>query len=196
MLGSKYKRPVFIVLSGPSGVGKDAVLNRLKQLDNYWYFVVTATTRERRPTEIDGVDYFFVGKDEFLEIHGREMFLESAEVYGNWYGTPRAQVVDALGRGQDVIIKVDIQGVENIKKTDLPVVCIFLMPPSLVELQRRLKTRQTETSDDLDVRMEKAVKEIEQAHLFDYVVVNNDIDEAASRIESIIIAEQSRTSIP
>ena len=105
-------------------------------------------------------------------------------------------MVDALGRGQDVIIKVDIQGVDNIKKTDLPVVCIFLMPPSLVELERRLKTRQTETSDDLDVRMEKAAKEIEQAHLFDYVVVNNDIDEAASRIESIIIAEQSRTCIP
>jgi len=196
MLDSNYKKPVLIILSGPSGVGKDAVLNRLKQMDRDWYFVVTATTRVRRPSEIDGVDYFFLGKDKFLELHGQGMFLESAEVYGNWYGTPKASVFDALDRGQDVIIKVDIQGVSNINQTGLSVACIFLMPPSLGELERRLTIRQTETLSDLALRMENAVKEIDQMHLFDYVVINDDIDKAASDIKSIITAEQSRIRMP
>jgi guanylate kinase len=181
-----------VVLSGPSGVGKDSVLRELKSLDHKWRFTVTVTTRSQRPGEEDGVDYFFLDRDTFHQkVEGGD-FLECAQVYGNWYGVPRDQVSDALGNGMDVIIKADVQGAATIKATVPDAIFIFLMPPSTEELERRLRERKTETTPDLELRIRTAMDELYQLPLFDYVVVNDALESAVSRISAIVTAEKCR----
>ena len=186
--------PLMVVLSGPSGVGKDATLNGLRGLDRRWSFVVTVTTRPRRPQEADGVDYSFVGVEKFQEMVTRDEFLEHAEVYGNRYGSPKSQVREAMAAGRDVIIKVDVQGAASIKALAPDAVFIFLVPSSLSELERRLRARATEAGRDLKVRTEIAVQEMESLPLFDYRVVNRDgcLEETVTSIEAIIRAEKRR----
>ncbi|MDP2919876.1 MAG: guanylate kinase [Dehalococcoidia bacterium] len=186
--------PLFIILSGPSGVGKDAILTRLKAEKNSLQFVTTMTTRPRRPAEIDGVDYRFVTKAHFEKLMAKNELLESANVYGNWYGVPKQAVRDALDKGKDVIVKVDVQGAATIKKIAPEAVFIFLMPPSLEELGNRLRLRYTEKPPELAVRLQAAQDEMKQVSRFDYVVMNNSggINEAASRIKAIITAEKCR----
>ncbi len=144
--------PLFVVLSGPSGAGKDAVLAKLKKSGQPFESIVTVTTRPRRPKERDSIDYHFISVKEFQELIGHEELLEWANVYGNWYGVPRKPVKQALDRGQDVIVKVDVQGAATIKKAMPQAVLIFLIPPSMVELTTRLKQRHTESSFDLALR--------------------------------------------
>jgi len=189
-------RPLLIVLSGPSGSGKDAVLNRMKKLDYPFEYITTITTRSRRPKERNNVDYHFVSTEKFQEMIEHEQLLEWAEVYGNWYGVPKQPVKQALDKGRDTIIKVDIQGAATIKKILPEAIFIFLIPPSIEELAERLKRRHTESSFGLALRMKTAEEELKQLPLFDYKVLSrwNEIDRAISHIEAIITAEKCRVN--
>ncbi len=191
---SPVAKSLLFVLSGLSGVGKDAVLNRLRQSSCPLEFIVTVTTRDRRPNERDGVHYRFVSRDRFRELIDRNELLEWANVYGNWYGTPKEPVKQALDSGQDVIIKVDVQGAATIKKILPQAVFIFLAPPSMEELVLRLKQRRTESPSDLDLRIKTAEAELEKLPLFDYLVFNpqGEIDRTVANIEAIIAAEKCR----
>jgi len=186
--------PLLIVLSGPSGAGKDTVINRMKALACPLYYVVTMTTRCKRAGEKDGIDYHFFSETHFREIHQQGELLECAQVYGNWYGIPRDQVRQALSQGQDVIIKTDVQGAATIKKLVPQAVFIFLVTPSLDELEKRLRQRNTENSFGLELRLKTTRAEMEQLPNFDYVVVNpNDgLEQAVANITSIIKAEKCR----
>ena len=186
--------PLLVVLSGPSGVGKDAALNSLRALKRPWGFVVTATTRPKRANEIDGVEYIFLAPEEFRAKMEAGEFLECADVYGNWYGVPREQVRAAIERGQDTIIKVDVQGAATIKGLAPEAVFIFLAPPSMEDLRRRLQQRATESEADLEARTRIAWQEMEHQAAFDYKVVNPDgrLEEAVACIDTIILAERSR----
>ncbi len=187
-------KPLFVVLSGPSGVGKDALLTRMKEMERPFHYVVTATTRLRRPRERDGVDYHFVSHQEFQQLIDKGQLLEWANVYGNYYGVPKAEISRALSKGMDVIVKVDVQGATTIKKILPQAVFIFLMPPSMEELERRLKQRRSESSLDLALRLVKASEEIKSLALFDYVITSHQgkLDDAVSQIEAIVIAEKCR----
>ncbi len=190
------KRPLFIVLSGPSGIGKDAILTKMKESDYPIEYITTVTTRPRRAKERDNIDYHFVSTESFQKMITGNELLEWANVYGNWYGVPKKPVKQALDKGQDIIVKVDIQGAATIKKILPEAVFIFLIPASMEELATRLKQRQTESPSDLTLRTKTAEEEIEQLHLFDYIVVNkqDEIDLAVSEIKSIITAEKCRVT--
>ncbi len=188
--------PLLIVLSGPSGVGKDAVLARMRALGYSLEYITTITTRQQRTKERNKVDYHFVSTEQFQEMITRNELLEWANVYGNWYGVPKQPVKQALGRGQDTIVKVDVQGASTIKKILPQAVFIFLTPSSTEELITRLKQRHTESSFNLALRIETAEEEIKQLPLFDYMVINRQgkINLAVSDIASIITAEKCRVT--
>ncbi len=195
MLGA-HRKPLLVVLSGPSGAGKDAVLTRMKKSGYPIEYVTTVTTRPRRATERDHVDYHFISKEEFQETLGRNELLEWANVYGNWYGVPGKPVKQALESGRDAIVKLDVQGAATIKKILPQAILIFLTPPSMEDLLIRLKQRHTESPSDLDLRLETAEEEMKQLPLFDYIVVNrgDEIDQAVSDIKAIITAEKCRVT--
>ena len=186
--------PVLIVLSGLSGVGKDTVLDRLRQSSLSLEFVVTLTTRQPRSGEQDGVHYRFVTLEKFKELIRSGELLEWAEVYGNYYGPPKDTVRTALAVGKDVIVKVDVQGAATIKKLVPECVAIFLATPTMEELETRLRNRRTESASELALRLETAVRELERLDLFDYIVFNREgaADRAAGEIEAIITAEKRR----
>ena len=189
-------KPLLIVLSGLSGAGKDAVLNRLRESSYPLEFIVTVTTRPRRPNEKDGIHYRFVSENAFQEMIERRELLEWANVYGNCYGVPRGPVKQALEGGKDVIVKVDVQGAATIKKILPQAVFVFLAPPSMEELVLRLKRRRTETPSDLGLRIKTAEEELKQLPLFDYIVFNRqgEIDRAVADIKAIVAAEKCRVT--
>ena len=189
-------KPLLLVLTGPSGAGKDSVLTRMKELDIPLEFIVTVTTRPRRPRERDNVDYHFISEASFQKMLQAKELLEWANVYGNWYAVPKKSVKQALGRGQDVVVKVDIQGATTIKKILPQAVFIFLVPPSMKELITRLRLRNTESETDLDLRLKTAEQEIKRLPMFDYAVVNKQeqIDSVVSDIRAIITAEKLRVA--
>jgi len=193
-VGIPISKPLFVVLSGPSGVGKDALLTRMRELGHPFHYVVTATTRPQRAREKDGVDYHFVSHQEFQQMVDKGQLLEWATVYGNYYGVPKAEISQALSKGVDVIVKVDVQGASTIKKILPQAVFIFLMPPSMEELERRLKQRRSESSIDLALRLERASEEIKSLPLFDYVITSHQgkINDVISQIHAIVIAEKCR----
>ncbi len=193
---NKQKQPLLIVLSGPSGVGKDTVLQRMKELQLPFHFVVTATSRPKRKGEIDGVDYFFVSADEFVAMIGRDELLEHALVYDEHKGIPRQQVRDAFASGQDVIMRIDVQGAETICQLYPEALLIFLSTQNEGELITRLKARRTESEEKLQLRIETAREELHKVELFDYYVVNADdqLDETVDAILAIIASEHSRTN--
>ena len=186
--------PLLVVLSGPSGVGKDAALAQLKLLDRPWHFVVTATTRPQRPGEQDGVDYIFLETSAFLKMKERDELLECAQVYGNWYGVPRSQVRQGLRNGKDVFLKVDVQGAETVRKLAPEALFIFMIPSSLDELNSRLALRMTEKPSELALRLSTAEGELGKAGEYDYRVVNEDgkLHQAIADIDAIITAEKCR----
>ncbi len=186
--------PLLVVLSGPSGVGKDAVLARMKKLGRPFHYVVTATTRPKRAQERNGVDYYFLSRKEFQEMIDKHQFLEWANVYGNYYGVPKGEITSALSKGLDTIVKVDVQGAATIKQILPQAVFIFLIPPSVEELEKRLKKRSSESLKDLALRLEKAKGELKSMPLFDYVITSrpNKFDEVISRIDAIIAVEKCR----
>ncbi len=186
--------PLLIVLTGPSGVGKDAVLTRMRKLGRPFHYVVTATTRLQREGEKNGVDYYFLSQEEFQQMLDKGQLLEWAKVYGNYYGVPRDEISKALSKGADVIVKVDVQGAATIKKILPQAVFIFLMPPSMEELELRLKQRRSESSIDLALRLERAKEEIKSLPLFDYVITSHQdrIDDIIFQIDAIVTAEKCR----
>lgn len=186
--------PLLVMVSGPSGVGKDAALAELKKLGRPWHFVVTATTRAPRPGEQDGVDYIFLDTETFLRMKERDELLECAQVYGRWYGVPRSQVRQALKEGRDVILKVDVQGAATVRRLAPEAVSIFMLPGSLAELRQRLAERMTESSPEMELRLRVARDELSQIHYFDYRVVNrnNCLDQTIAEIDAIIAAEKCR----
>jgi len=190
------KRPLLIVISGPSGAGKDAVLTKMKELGYPLEYVVTVTTRPQRDKERNNVDYHFISTERFQEMIERKEFLEWANVYSNWYGVPKEPVKQALDKRQDVIVKVDIQGAATIKNILPQAIFIFLAPPSMEELIVRLKQRHTESPFGLALRTKTAEEEIKQLSLFDYIVVNKqgEVDLAVSDIKAIITAEKCRVT--
>ncbi len=193
---NKQKQPLLIVLSGPSGVGKDTVLQRMKELQLPFHFVVTATSRPKRKGEIEGVDYFFVSADEFVAMIERDELLEHALVYDEHKGIPRQQVLDAFDSGQDVIMRIDVQGAETICQLYPEALLIFLSTQNEGELIARLKARRTESEDKLQLRIETAREELHKVDLFDYYVVNADdqLDATVDAILAIIASEHRRTN--
>jgi guanylate kinase len=192
--GDRSSRPLLIVLSGPSGVGKDAVLARMKKSGRPFHYVITATTRPKRAREKNGVNYHFLSRKEFQQMIDKHQFLEWATVYGNYYGVPKDQITSALSKGVDAIVKVDVQGAATIKKILPQAVFIFLMPPSVEELEKRLKKRHSECSADLALRLEGAGGEIKCLPIFDYVITShqNKLGEVVSQIDAIVAAEKCR----
>jgi guanylate kinase len=186
--------PLLIVISGPSGAGKDTVVQRMQERGLPFHFVVTATTRPKRPGESHGKDYWFVSKEEFADMIERNELIEYALVYGDYKGIPRAQVREALKSGQDVVMRLDVQGAETVRKLAPEALLIFITTESEDELVRRLQERKTETSDSLRIRIATARKELKRMEAFDYVIVNNDyqLDEAVETVSAIIRAEHHR----
>jgi guanylate kinase len=189
-------KPLLIVISGPSGAGKDTILQRMKERELPFHFVVTATTRPRRDNEIDGRDYFFVSKDEFARMIDEDELIEYAIVYGDYKGIPKQQVRDALASGKDVIMRIDVQGAESVRKLAPEAMLIFITVDSEEELFNRLRERKTETADSLKLRMATARKELQRVNDFDYVVLNRDfhLDDTVDTIRAIIQAEHHRVN--
>jgi guanylate kinase len=187
---------MLVIISGPSGVGKDTIIDALRKRhhDPDYHYVVTCTTRARRPGEVDGVDYHFLDRDTFVDQHTAGEFLEANEVHGNWYGTPRRQVREALAAGRDAILKIDVQGAQVVKEKVPGALLIFLIPPSLEDLFQRLRSRATETADELELRQRNAAIELARQEDYDYVVTNEtgQVERTAERIDEII-AEEHRT---
>lgn len=195
-MNSSECEPLVIVMSGPSGVGKDAILNRMKEMKYPLAFITTVTTRRRRDTEKQNIDYNFISEKEFQHLLENNGLLEWAQVYGNWYGVPRQPVKEALTEGKDTMIKVDVQGAATLKKIIPDAVFIFISPPSLDELSKRLIQRCSETPSDLALRLKKAEEEMQRSQDFDYIVCNqcDGIDLAIEQIRAIIIAEKCRVN--
>lgn len=192
------EQPRVFIISGPSGVGKDSVIDQLRvQIPNARY-VVTATTRPMRRGEVDGIHYLFMSKQEFVDGISREQFIEHALVYDNHYGVPRTPIEEGLASGQHVIIKVDVKGAATLRRCIAGSTSIFLAPESLQELLDRLRSRKTDDPDVLLKRFRTASAELARAEEFDYVVFNEagKLDEAIYRIRSIIQTEQARIHQP
>ncbi|CAA9578724.1 MAG: Guanylate kinase [uncultured Thermomicrobiales bacterium] len=191
-------RPRLIVISGPSGVGKDTIIDRMRELRPEIHFAVTATTRPRRPNEIDGIHYYFYSAEEFAEKRAADEFLETAVVYGNEYGVPRTPIRNALARGQDVIVKVDTQGAGTIRRLVPAGIFIFIAPPTIDQLAQQLWGRKTDDPDTLLRRFRTAQEELGAIDLFDYVVFNEfgQPESAVDRILGILQAEQQRLRQP
>jgi guanylate kinase len=190
-----YKpQPLLIVLSGPSGVGKDTVLQRMKERGLPFHFVVTATTRPKRENEVNGKDYFFVSKDKFARMIEADELLEYAFVYNDYKGIPKQQVREALASGKDVVMRIDVQGAATVRKLAPEALLIFLTTTSENEMVTRLKTRKSETSSGLALRIATARQELKRIAEFDYVVVNADfhLDETVDTLIAIIQAEHHR----
>ncbi len=194
-IGERRREPLLIVISGPSGVGKDSVLQRMQERGLPFHFVVTATTREPRAGEEHGVDYFFYTHEAFTRMIEENELLEYAQVYKDYKGVPKSQVRDALASGADVVLRVDVQGAATIRELSPEAILIFLAPESEAELIRRLKARRTESPDDLQLRIDTAREEFQQVDLFDYHVVNANmqLDSTVDTIMAIIEAEHHRT---
>ena len=187
--------PLLVVISGPSGVGKDAVLDVLKSRGRPYHFAVTATTRAKRGAEMDSRDYYFVSPDRFEEMAATGELLEHALVYGHRYGVPKGPVRQALAGGRDVLMRTDIQGAATIKGAIPQAVTIFLAPASLADLEERLRRRATDSQETVRLRLATARREMDAAGHFDYVVVNAEgrLEEAADQVERIIATERTRS---
>jgi guanylate kinase len=191
----RQQQPLLIVISGPSGVGKDSVLQRMKARGLPLHFVVTATTRPRRPEEVEGVDYHFVSHDEFAEMINNDELLEYAIVYNDYKGIPKEQVRQALASGKDVVMRVDVQGAGTIRDLCPEALLIFLSTRTEGQLVERLMARKTETKEGLKLRIATARQELKQVDLFDYYVINDEhrLEHAVDNILAITTAEHLRT---
>lgn len=187
-------RGLLVVISGPSGVGKGTVRKALFDMPKHnLVYSVSMTTRDIRPGEVDGVDYYFVSKEEFIKRQKEGKFLETAEFVGNYYGTPLDKVNEQLDMGNEVVLEIEVEGAQQVKKKVPDCVMIFIVPPGKQALYERLKRRGTETESVISERIEKANREFKLAHLYDYIVVNDEVNNAADRIMAIIRAEHAKT---
>ena len=184
------------ILSGPSGAGKGTICKGLLAQTSREdvQLSVSMTTRNARNGEIDGLSYYFVSKEEFLHKIEEDGFLEHAEVYGNYYGTPKQPVIEKLAAGIDVILEIDMQGALKVKENYPNGVFIFILPPSMAELRKRLTGRGTETAEAIEMRLGETLKELSYIDKYDYCVVNGNLEEAVNRVKSILVAEHSRVT--
>ena len=188
------QRGLLIVISGPSGVVKGTVRKALFEMKNHnLTYSVSMTTRPKRPGEVDGVDYYFTTKEEFEDRIKNNKFLEYAEFVGNYYGTPLDKVNEKLDDGHEVVLEIEVEGALQVKRKVPDCVMIFIVPPSKEDLYKRLKSRGTESDDIINQRIEKANREFKKAKFYDYIVVNDEVNNAADRILAIIRAEHART---
>ncbi len=186
------ERGNLIVISGPSGAGKDSIINKLlNKVDNIW-LSVSMTSREPRTGEIPDKSYFFVSKDEFERRIKDGVFLEYAEYNGNYYGTPKDKIKDMLEMGKDVILEIEIQGALKVKELIPDAIFIFVLPPSMDELRKRLVKRGTDSIDKIISRFKVAYQEINEVTKYNYVVVNDDLDMAVAKVEAILLSERCR----
>ena len=186
------KKGFLLVISGPSGVGKGTVLHDLMNTQSNLVYSVSATTRKKRDGEIEGVSYFYKSHEEFEKMIKEDKFLEYAHVHNNYYGTPKEFVENKINEGKIVILEIDVQGALNVKKNTDNGVFIFLAPPSLQELKRRIVGRGTETDEDINIRMTNARKELEHIKDYDYLVVNDHLNSAITSVNEIINAEKHK----
>ena len=190
------EKGLLIILSSPSGAGKSTLAKRIKTWDENCVFSISATTRKPREGEQDGKDYYFISEQEFHEKVSNDEMLEHAEVFGNFYGSPMAPVLSSIDQGYDVLFDVDWQGSQQIKNSSLGkyVLSIFILPPSIKELESRLKSRNKDSDEVISNRMAKSVEEISHWPEYDYVVVNDDVDKTEEKLKTIINAERLRLS--
>jgi len=187
------RRGLMLVLSSPSGAGKTSIARRLLDEDDNIEMSISATTRKRRPGEVEGRDYYFVDKDSFHIMINNRDFLEYAKVFSNYYGTPKAPVMDALAMGRDVLFDIDWQGTQQVadaKREDL--VSVFILPPSTRDLEKRLKSRAQDSAEVVAARMAEASDEISHYREYDYIIVNHEIDHAVASVKAILAAERLR----
>ena len=186
--------PLLVVISGPSGVGKDAILEQLRIHRPDFSYAVTATTRPMRANEKDGYDYIFLSKNQFFDLLAKDEFLEHAEVYGNHYGVPKKQIREALNNATNAFVKIDVQGARTIKSLARNALLIFIAPPSLMELERRLRERKADSADQMDIRIATAKHEMDQSSWFDSVVINDTdkLEDTVEQILEIVASEQNR----
>ncbi len=190
---TRNNKGVLVIVSGPSGAGKSTIISRVSQLRPDIRFSVSATTRDPRPGEIDGVNYYFKTQEEFWEMIKLDAFLEHAEYVGNSYGTPAAPVDNDLAQGYNVILDIEVQGAAQVMEKRPDAVSIFLCPPSLEELERRLRGRGTDTEEKIRDRLMAAHREYSQAHKYSYIIINDDADTAVRELDAIITAERCRS---
>ena len=182
-----------IVISGPSGAGKGTIINKLLEKDNKTRWLsISATSREPRPGEKDGITYYYLTKKDFEEKIEKDYFLEYTNYAGNYYGTPKEYIKEKIEKGIDVILEIEIEGAANIKKLIPEAIFIFIMPPSLKELVKRLKNRGTENNEKILKRFNTAYKEVNEVTKYNYVVINDKLEEAIEKVESILKAEKCR----
>ena len=188
------RRGLLIILSSPSGAGKSTLARRLMAWDPTLAFSVSATTRAPRPGETDGVEYLFTARDEFARMVDAGEMLEHAEVFGNFYGTPKAPVEAAMAEGRDTLFDIDWQGGQQVRRSTLAkdVVSIFILPPSIADLEARLRTRAQDSEAVIAGRMDQSRAEISHWAEYDYVIVNRDLDTAEAELKTIILAERAR----
>ena len=186
--------PLLVVISGPSGVGKDAILEQLRIHRPDFSYAVTATTRPMRANEKDGYDYIFLSKNQFFDLLAKDEFLEHAEVYGNHYGVPKKQIREALNNATNAFVKIDVQGARTIKSLARNALLIFIAPPSLMELERRLRERKADSAAQMDIRIATAKHEMDQSSWFDSVVINDTdkLEDTVEQILGIVASEQNR----
>jgi len=184
---------LLFIVSGPSGAGKGTICRELVARTDV-KLSVSMTTRVARPGEIHGVNYYFTTKEKFQEMIAKDGFLEHAEVYGNYYGTPKEAVLGTLDEGRDVVLEIDIQGALKIREVCPKGVFIFILPPSMSELRKRITGRGSESQDAIDIRLGEALKEVSYIDKYDYCVINDEVDTAVEKVIAIISAEHSRVS--
>ena len=188
------RKGLLLVVSGPSGAGKGTICKALLNKNDQIKLSVSATTRKPRNGEIHGVNYFFIEKEEFTKMIENGEFLEHAQIYDNFYGTPKAAIIECLEKGQDVILEIEMQGARQIKEVYPEGVFIFVLPPSLEELKSRIVGRGTETQEEIEKRFSCAFEEINQIVNYDYFIVNEDIEKSVNDVEAIICAEKNKVS--
>ena len=188
------RKGLLLVVSGPSGAGKGTICKALLNKNDQIKLSVSATTRKPRNGEVHGVNYFFIEKEEFTKMIENDEFLEYAQIYDNFYGTPKAAIIECLEKGQDVILEIEMQGARQIKEVYPEGVFIFVLPPSLEELKSRIVGRGTETQEEIEKRFSCAFEEINQIVNYDYFIVNEDIEKSVSDVEAIICAEKNKVT--
>jgi guanylate kinase len=194
LLEAQEPPPMLVVISGPSGVGKDSILIRMRELGVPFHFVVTATSRAMRPGERHGHDYHFMSREGFEQMIHEDELIEWAEVYGQYKGVPKFEIRHALTTGRDVVLRIDVQGAASIRKLAPDALLIFVAPGSPAELRQRLESRHTELPEEIEERLSVVRNEMKAIHIFDYVVINRDdaLDDAVRQIRAIVEAEKHR----
>jgi len=188
------RKGLLLVVSGPSGAGKGTICKALLNKNDQIKLSVSATTRKPRTGEVHGVNYFFLEKEEFTTMIENGEFLEYAQIYDNFYGTPKAAIIECLEKGQDVILEIEMQGAKQIKEVYPEGVFIFVLPPSLEELKSRIVGRGTETAEEIEKRFSCAFEEINQIVNYDYFIVNEDVDKSVNDVEAIICTEKNKVT--